>query len=67
VLFALVGWRTSRLLGWLFTAYACVILIGSVHLGWHYAVDGYFSIAGALLIWAGVRLLLRRFGRVALP
>ncbi len=30
---------------WLFTA---VILLGSVVLGWHYAVDGY---AGALLAW----------------
>ena len=66
VLFALLGWRTSRWLGWLFTAYACVILIGSVHLGWHYAVDGYLSIAGALAIWAAVGVLLRRDGRVAL-
>jgi hypothetical protein len=64
VLFALLGWRTSRWLGWLFSTYAFVILIGSVHLGWHYAVDGYVSIAGAVAIWAGVSLLLRRDGRV---
>lgn len=51
VLFALVGWRTNRWLGWALTAYAAVIFIGSVHLGWHYAVDGYFSIIMAMLIW----------------
>jgi hypothetical protein len=66
VLFALIGWRTSKWLGWFFTAYAFVVLIGSVHLGWHYAVDGYASILGALAIWAGVGLLLRRNGRVRL-
>jgi hypothetical protein len=28
-----------------------VILFGSVHLAWHYAVDGYAGIIGALAIW----------------
>lgn len=28
-----------------------LILIGSVQLGWHYAVDGYFSILAVPLIW----------------
>ena len=27
------------------------ILIGSVHLGWHYAIDGYFSIIAVPIIW----------------
>ena len=31
--------------------YASFIFIGSVHLGWHYAVDGVLSGLGALLIW----------------
>jgi hypothetical protein len=52
VLFAVLGWRTAAWLGWLFTGYACVVLIGSVHLGWHYAVDGYVSAVVAPLIWA---------------
>ncbi|MBA3259714.1 MAG: phosphatase PAP2 family protein [Gemmatimonadales bacterium] len=54
VLFALVGWRTATWLGWLLTVYALVVLVGSIHLGWHYAVDGYVSIVGGLAIWAAV-------------
>ncbi len=53
---ALLGWRISRRLGWLLTGYAVVILLGSVHLGWHYAVDGYLSIALMLVIWKLVGL-----------
>jgi PAP2 superfamily len=50
-LFAFAFWRVSRGLGWFFTIYAVVILVGSVHLGWHYAVDGYVGIAIALVSW----------------
>jgi hypothetical protein len=42
------------------TVFAAIILIGSVHLGWHYAIDGYVSIIGTLLIWRGVGWLLDR-------
>ncbi len=54
VLFALLGWRSSRALGLALTAFAAMILIGSVHLGWHYAIDGYAAIPAAWLIWAAV-------------
>lgn len=57
---ALLAWRVSRRLGWLLTAYAAVILVGSVHLGWHYAIDGYLSIALSLAIWWLVGRLLGR-------
>jgi len=50
-LFALVCWRTRRWLGIVMTIYAAVIVIGSVHLGWHYAVDSYAGVLGMLLIW----------------
>ena len=51
VLYALVGWRTWKPLGVVFAAYGVLILVGSVHLGWHYAIDGYASILGVLVLW----------------
>ena len=50
-IFALVGFRLHRWLGILFTVNLAVILFGSVHLGWHYAVDGYAGILIALAAW----------------
>jgi hypothetical protein len=50
-LFALVGWRTGRKTGIFFTVYLLLMMIGSIHLGWHYAVDGYFSILSTGAIW----------------
>jgi hypothetical protein len=61
VLFALVGWQVGRAIGIAFTIYALVILTGSVHLGWHYAVDGYVSAAAVLLLWVASGPLLRRY------
>lgn len=40
--------RTAGILGW---AYLVLVLAGSVHLGWHYAIDGYVSLVGVLVIW----------------
>ena len=51
LLYALAGRDTNRWLGAAFGVYALLILLGSVHLGWHYAVDGYVSIASVLLLW----------------
>lgn len=36
-------------------AYFAVILVGSVHLGWHYAVDGIVASALVLVVWAVAR------------
>ncbi len=52
VLFTIVAWRTHRLLGAGFLAFTILILLGSIHLAWHYALDGYVSIAGVAGIWA---------------
>jgi hypothetical protein len=51
VLFALTVRRVSRALGIVFTAYAVAVMIGSVHLAWHYALDGYVSIVLTYLLW----------------
>lgn len=51
VLFALAGWSSNRILGIVLTVYALLIQLGSVHLGWHYAVDGYFSALLTYIIW----------------
>lgn len=44
----------------LYVAFFIVILIGSVHLGWHYAVDGYVAIATTWIVWIGSGWLARR-------
>jgi hypothetical protein len=51
VLFALAAFRVNRTAGICFAIYAAVILAGSVHLAWHYAVDGYAAIGLALACW----------------
>jgi hypothetical protein len=51
VLFALAFRKVSPLAGWFFMAYAAVIMLGSVHLAWHYAIDGYAGIAIAFACW----------------
>jgi len=58
--YALVGFAVRRWLGILFAAFAALIMIGSVHLGWHYAVDGYAGILCTLAIWFAVGWLLDR-------
>ncbi len=50
-LVALLAWRVNRRAGWLLTAFAAGIAIGSVWLGWHYAVDAHAGIALAVVGW----------------
>ena len=40
--------RRAAIAGWSFFG---VIFIGSIHLGWHYAVDGYISIIAIWALW----------------
>ena len=52
VLFATLGFASGkRWLGWLLTGFASLIMIGSVHLTWHYAIDGYAGAAIAIFGW----------------
>lgn len=57
----LVARHKGRKRAWIFGIYAAVILAGSVHLGWHYAVDGYLGAALMALIWWLSGLLSRPF------
>ena len=50
-LLAFAGSAASRQLGILGWALCAITLLTSVHLGWHYAVDGYASILGMAAIW----------------
>lgn len=59
VLMALLGWRASRAAGLALSIFALLIMLGSVHLGWHYALDGYVGAAGAALVWQAVGRMLR--------
>lgn len=51
-LFFLAMRKISRRAGLYFGVFVVIVMIASVHLGYHYAVDGYVSIAVTLLIWA---------------
>jgi hypothetical protein len=53
-------WR--RWAGWLMVPFTFVILLGSVQLGWHYAVDGYLGILCGLASWYAARALARKAG-----
>ncbi len=48
---ALLGWRINRKAGIAGSLFAFAIFLGSIHLGWHYAVDAYFGFAIAALSW----------------
>jgi hypothetical protein len=50
-LFALTCWHLNRKLGIALFIFTGMILLGSVHLAWHYAIDGYIGFAIALLSW----------------
>jgi hypothetical protein len=63
VLFALFGWRYSRTAGIALAAFALAIFLGSIHLGWHYAIDGYAGGIGAAAIWWIVGRWQARVGR----
>lgn len=59
VLFAALAYRISRRFGHVMVAYAVVIFVGSIHLAWHYAVDGLVAAAAALAIWTACGQIVR--------
>ncbi|MFT3989148.1 phosphatase PAP2 family protein [Aestuariivirga sp.] len=60
ILFVLLGFASGyRKLGWALSCFALLIFIGSIHLGWHYAIDGYAGAAVAGLGWWAAGVLVR--------
>ncbi len=59
-LFVLLGWRVNRIAGVLFSIFALIIFIGSIHLGWHYAIDGYTAVILTTIIWFVAGFILKR-------
>ncbi|MGZ9096963.1 MAG: phosphatase PAP2 family protein [Micavibrio sp.] len=50
-LIALYAWTVHKAVGVFAFIFAGLILMGSVYLGWHYAIDGYAGIILATLVW----------------
>jgi len=50
-LLALFGWKKGSYYRIGYGIFAVLIFLGSIHLLWHYAVDGYVSIIATALIW----------------
>jgi hypothetical protein len=60
VQFACGAFAIRRWLGWVLAVYSVVIWIGSIHLGWHYALDGIVAAAIIIPIWLLCGRLARR-------
>lgn len=50
-LFVAFAYSVSRRFGHMVLVYAILIFVGSIHLGWHYAIDGIVGVVAALTVW----------------
>ncbi len=55
VLMACFAGSYARWAGWVMWIFAAMIMVGSVHLGWHYAADGYAGGLIAVICWLGAK------------
>lgn len=62
LLVAFYVYDINRVLGLFLYFYAIIVCIGSVYLGWHYAVDGIAAIVLAVATWFASGWVLRRAG-----
>ncbi|MEZ8084787.1 phosphatase PAP2 family protein [Vibrio sp. 1S139] len=60
VLMAMTAFRLNKKLGYLAWGYAFIVQIGSVHLAWHYAIDGYLGAILVVALWHAIGYWLRR-------
>lgn len=61
VLMALSSYQLHKTLGVVMWIYAAFIQIGSVHLAWHYAIDGYVSIILTIVLWKLVGMVISKY------
>lgn len=66
-LFMLAAYRINKKFGHLMLAFLTCIILGSVHLAWHYAVDAYLGIIIAIILWKVAAVLLRWQDRLLPP
>ena len=62
VLLACFGWGVNKWAGIAYTLFALIIMVGSVHLGWHYAIDGYAAALVGVALWRATGWAMRRYG-----
>jgi hypothetical protein len=60
VLMALGMSRIHRIMGAVFWGFALMVQVGSVHLAWHYSIDGYLAAVLTVVIWKGTGWALDR-------
>ncbi len=60
VLLALGGFKVNRKLGIILWLFAVIIMIASVHLGWHYAIDSYVAILATVILWKLSQLIVKK-------
>ncbi len=65
VLMAILACRTNKWLGAGFVVFTTIIFIGSIHLGWHYAVDSIAGVLLAITFWAVAGFVARATFRIA--
>jgi hypothetical protein len=56
----LAAWRTHRGLALVIAGYTVAIFLASIHLGWHYALDGEVSLVLVPIIWWAAGVWVRR-------
>jgi len=66
-LYALYAWPLGRLPRVAAVAYLVLIMVGAVHLGWHYSVDCYAGFLGAAMIYGAVGAFQRWHAHLIAP
>jgi PAP2 superfamily protein len=56
-------WTTRRWLAGMLAVYTAFVIVSSIHLGWHYAVDGYVAVMLVVAIWEVAGLITARWTR----